>query len=232
VKTKLVENFSIVIDLEPINIPLEQLENQEIFWEEQRNYTPLLQNEEICTINKVDTASNTWNISISKTDLKHFLYTHHHPDCDKPCKYILNDPVIITKDNFVGLGLKKDNSFNSPLNFPEDSSINVSYLNDKMSTYLESALGQNIESTVRPKILKNNRKEFFALMYEVVVNLNALEVMDLYQSQSYNLKKEGEQPIFDELVFVKLEKESLIDFMQYDNSISDHLKPILSNYSS
>lgn len=237
---------SIIVKLSasPIRIPQEIVNDHDRFWNEQINKNPALRNGEAFTITDIRQTPEKLEITVVKTDYKHYLYTMHHPTCDYPCKVIYSCASVITKDNHLAFGrMNQTTSTPGRLQFTggglDESDLRDSKFNmeDNISRELKEEMGLDIHSPVvrsfRPRFLKHKGShDFWAVIYELSVDFTANELHDYFLNHNQHIIENGQQPEFDKFLFVPLEKEAVEAFIQNEKApMVDYLAETLLKYT-
>ncbi len=202
-----------------------------------------LRNGEVFTITEIKETSEELQVTVIKTDYKHFLYTIHHPECTYPCKVIFTCVSVITSDNYIAFGrMNEHTSTPGRLQFTggglDESALDGSVFDlvKSIGSELEEEMGLRIESSYTkdfaPKFVKNKGKyDFWAIIFELRVDYSAQELRALFEEHNERLLDQGEQPEFDEFVLVLLEENEVEAFIENDSSLKeDYLEPILRKY--
>ncbi|WP_419393289.1 NUDIX hydrolase [Cytobacillus praedii] len=237
---------SIIVRLSsnPIKLPEDIGNSHDRFWNEQISKNPALRNGEAFTITDIRQTPEKLEITVAKTDYKHYLYTMHHPTCEHPCKVIYSCASVITKDNHIAFG-KMNQMTSSPgrLQFTggglEESDLRDSIfdIEENMSRELKEEMGLDIHSprtrSFLPKFIKHKGShDFWAVMYELSLNITAEELHEHFLNYNQYLIENGQQPEFDEFLLVPLEKEAVEAFLQNERApMVDYLAEALLKYT-
>lgn len=231
------------IDTMPVAIPTETRNQHELFWNEQIKKNPTLRNGEVFTITNINHTSEELHVTVAKTDYKHYLYTLHHPDCDYPCKVLYTCAAIITNDQHIVFGqMNRLTSTPRRLQFTggglEESDLegNTFSLKRNLSKEVKEEMGLEIDSstiqTFIPKYIKHKgTHDFWAVIYEIVINYSAEEFNSLFHSHNQHLIESGKKPEFDQLIYLPLEKIAIESYLKNETApMVDYLTPVLLNY--
>lgn len=227
----------------PIKLPEDIRNNHNRFWNEQISKNPALRNGEAFTITDIRQTPEKLEITVAKTDYKHYLYTMHHPTCDHPCKVIYSCASVITKDNHIAFG-KMNQTTSTPgrLQFTggglEESDLRDSVfdIEENISRELKEEMGLDIHSlgtrSFLPKFIKHKGShDFWAVMYELSLDITAEELHEHFLNHNQNVIENGQQPEFDEFLLVPLEKEAVEAFLQNEQApMVDYLAKALLKY--
>lgn len=230
-------------DPTPFHLPTSIQERHQLFWEQLKKNNQQFRNGEVFTITEINKTSDELQIKVVKTDYKHFLYTLHHADCTYPCKVIFTCMAVITNDHHIAFGrMNQHTSTPGRLQFTggglDETDLDgfVFNLERSIAKELEEELGLSVDSpfskSFKPKFIKNKGTyDFWAIMFELKVDYSMKELQALFQHHNESLLEKGEQPEFDEFLFINLNKESVQSFIQNDPSLKeDYLVPILLKY--
>lgn len=234
----------VAYDSSPLLLPSTIREQHQQYWDEQVKLNPNLRNGEVFTITEISETEEELQVTVKKTDYKHYLYTIRHENCAFPCKVIFTCVAVITNDHHLAFGrMSQHTSTPGRLQFTggglDESDLNGSVfdLMKNIGKELKEEMGIQIESpyikSFRPKFVKNKGTyDFWALMFEIVVDLSAQQLHELFELHNQSLKEKGEEPEFEEFVFVSLDSESVESFIQNDVSWKeDYLNPTLRKYA-
>lgn len=237
---------SIIVKLStsPIKLSQEIRNHHDRFWNEQISKNPALRNGEAFTITDIRQTPEKLEITVAKTDYKHYLYTMHHPTCDHPCKVIYSCTSVITKDNHIAFGrMNQMTSTPGRLQFTggglEESDLRDSIfdIEENISRELKEEMGLDIHSprtrSFLPKFIKHKGShDFWAVMYELSLDITAEELHEHFLSHNQYLLENGQQPEFDEFLLVPLEKEAVEAFLQNERApMVDYLAEALLKYT-
>lgn len=238
------QNLIVEFDPKPLILPKEITNKHSMFWEDKIQQNPSLTNGEVYTINNVDFKESELNISVVKTDYKHYLYTINHPNTPFPCKVIYTCAAIITRDNYIAFGrMNQHTSTPDRLQFAgggidaSDIKGSIFDLEENIKNEIHEEIGIDLnlspDCKLRPKFVKRKGiNDFWAVMYECNVSYSRNEVQDIFDMHTNQLLSQSEKPEFKELVFVLKEKSSIDKFIEQDQSMKvDYLEPILKKYS-
>ncbi|MEI4770396.1 hypothetical protein WAX74_12190 [Psychrobacillus sp. FJAT-51614] len=219
-----------------------QVQHQ-LFWEKLLEKNPHFHNGDVFTITHINKTIDELEVTVVKTDYKHYLYTIHHPECAFPCKVIFTCVAVLTNDHHIAFGrMNQYSSTPGRLQFTggglDENDLDglIFDLERSIGKELEEEMGLKIESSYsksfKPKFVKNKGTyDFWAIMFELKVDYSMKELQALFQQHNESLLEKGEQPEFDEFLFVSLDKESVETFIQKDSSLKeDYLEPILLKY--
>lgn len=217
---------------------------QELYWDSQIKKNPSLRNGEVFTITDIIQTTEELEVSVAKTDYKHYLYTLNHPDCTDPCKVIYTCASVITSDQHIAIGrMNKTTSTPGRLQFTgggldESDLVGTMFdLEKNIIKELKEELGLDIHSlsaySFLPKYMKHKgTHDFWAVMYELSVDYTAKELHALFLNHNQQIIKNGQQPEFDELLFVPLKRTAIEAFIQNEQApMVDYLAPILVKYT-
>ncbi|WP_144512197.1 hypothetical protein [Bacillus sp. FJAT-22090] len=234
---------TVTYDSSSFLLPQHIQEQHERYWDEQFELNPNLRNGEVFTISEISETEEELQVTVKKTDYKHYLYTIRHENCAFPCKVIFTCVAVITNDHHIAFGrMNQHTSTPGRLQFTggglDESDLNGSVFDlvKNIGKELNEEMGLHIESpyikSFRPKFVKNKGTyDFWAVVFELAVDLSAQELQKLFEKHNQSLIEKGEQPEFEEFVFVSLDKESVESFIQHDISLKeDYLNPILKKY--
>lgn len=237
------KKVTVKLDSTPLTLPKNIQGQHQKFWEERTEQNPHLRNGEVFTITEINRTSEELQVTVIKTDYKHYLYTIHHADCAYPCKVIFTCVSVVTNDNYIAFGrMNGHTSTPGRLQFTggglDESALDGSVFDliKSIGNELEEEMGLRIESSYTqefaPKFVKNKGKyDFWAIMFELRVDYSAQELRALFEEHNERLLDQGEQPEFDEFVFVLLEADKVEEFIRNDTSLKeDYLEPILRKY--
>ncbi|MEH7389760.1 NUDIX hydrolase [Bacillus sp. JJ1474] len=232
------------LDPIPINLPLEIRHQHELYWQEQTKTNSSLRNGEVFTITNIEQTERELVVTVAKTDYKHYLYTLNHEDCEEPCKVIYTCAAVITSDKKMAIGrMNRTTSTPGRLQFTgggldesdlEDTTFN---LEKNICKEIKEELGLDIHSpstrSFIPKFMKRKgTHDFWAIIYELSVEYTAEEVHARFLTHNHDLIEMGQQPEFDDLLFVPIEKSAVEAFIQHESSpMVDYLAPILVEYT-
>ncbi|WNS75230.1 hypothetical protein RRV45_20525 [Bacillus sp. DTU_2020_1000418_1_SI_GHA_SEK_038] len=232
------------LDPVPINLPQEIRNKHELYWNKKAKINPSLRNGEVFSITDIEQTQEELVVTVAKTDYKHYLYTLNHEDCEEPCKVIYTCAAVITSDKKMAIGrMNRTTSTPGRLQFTgggldesdlEDSTFN---LEKNISKEIKEELGLDIHSSSTrsfiPKFIKRQgTHDFWAIIYEVSVEYTAEEVYARFLTHNHHLIEIGQQPEFDDLLFVPIEKSAVEAFIQNESSpMVDYLAPILEKYT-
>lgn len=224
-------------------LPLNIRQKHQQFWNEQLEKNPDFRNGEVFTITNIYKSPDELQITVVKTDYKHFLYTIRHEEKAFPCKVIFTCVAVITNDNYIAFGrMNKNTSTPGRLQFTggglDDSDLDDSLFNLKKSIEKEllEEMGLSINSSYtkyfRPIFVKRGGvNDFWAVVFELKLDLTADELQVILDKHNQNIMEKGEQPEFDEFLLVSLDKESVHSFIKNDISLKEeYLEPILKKY--
>ncbi|TQR19019.1 hypothetical protein [Psychrobacillus vulpis] len=233
----------VTYDQTPLELPKNIRVQHQNFWDEQVKQNPHFRNGEVFTITEINKTSEELQVTVAETDYKHFLYTIRHEDCAYPCKVIFTCVSVITSDNYIAFGrMNQNTSTPGRLQFTgggldkSDLEGYIFNLSKSIGKELREEMGLQIESPYTksfiPKFVKSKGTyDFLAVMYELKVDLTAQELHALFDKHNKNLIDKGEQPEFEEFIFVLLEKANVLDFIENNHSLKeDYLEPILLKY--
>jgi hypothetical protein len=234
---------TVTYDPTPFRLPLNIREQHQKFWDTQIIQNPYLRNGEVFTITQINKTPEELHITVMKTDYKHFLYTIRHEDCEFPCKVVFTCVAVITNDNHIAFGRMNQNTATpGRLQFTggglDESDLDGSVFNlvNSIGKELEEEMGLHIESantkSFIPKLVKSKGKfDSWAVMFELKVDYTAEELKILFEKHNHSLIEKGEQPEFEEFLFVLLNRDSIEAFIKNDLSLKeDYLEPILRKY--
>ncbi|MDI2586713.1 hypothetical protein OR571_06095 [Psychrobacillus sp. NEAU-3TGS] len=226
-----------------LDLPESIKEQHDKFWNDQIKINSHLRNGEVFTITKIKNTAKELQVTVAKTDYKHYLYTIRHKDCPFPCKVIFTCVAVITTDNYIAFGrMNEYTSTPGRLQFTggglDETDLNGSVFDLKKSIgkELEEEMGLHIESSYvksfAPRFLKSKGAyDFWAVMFELKVDYTSNELRVMFDKHNRRLIVKGEHPEFEEFVFVLLEKADVLDFIENDHSLKeDYLNPILMKY--
>ncbi|MED3571292.1 NUDIX hydrolase [Cytobacillus praedii] len=227
----------------PIKLPKDIRNSHNSFWNEQISKNPALRNGEAFTITDIRQTPEKLDITVAKTDYKHYLYTMHHPTCDHPCKVIYSCTSVITKDNHIAFGrMNQMTSTPGRLQFTggglEESDLRDSIfdIEENICRELKEEMGLDIHSprtrSFLPKFIKHKGShDFWAVMYELSLDITAEELHEHFLNYNQSLIENGQQPEFDEFLLVPLEKEAVEAFLQNERApMVDYLAEALLKY--
>lgn len=227
----------------PFVLPVTIKEQHEKFWDTQIIINPHLRNGEVFTITQINNTPKELQVTVAKTDYKHYLYTIRHESCAFPCKVIFTCVAVITCDNYIAFGrMNEHTSTPGRLQFTggglDESDLDgcIFNLEKSIGKELEEEMGLLIESaytrSFAPRLLKSKGTyDFWAVMFELQVDYTSNELQVLFEKHNQRLIEKGERPEFDEFVFLLLEKESVEAFLENTTSFKeDYLEPILRKY--
>lgn len=234
---------TITYDPTPLELPLSIREQHEIFWDDQIKLNPHLRNGEVFTITEIKKTTEKLQVTVVKTDYKHYLYTIRQEACAFPCKVIFTCVAVITNDNHIAFGrMNEYTSSPGRLQFTggglDESDLDglVFGLEKSIGKELGEEMGLRIDSpytkSFSPKFVKNKGTfDFWAIMFELKVDYSAEQLHTLFEKHNQSLMEKGEQPEFDEFLFVPLNKKSVDVFFQNNPSPKeDYLEPVLRKY--
>ncbi|QFG00062.1 hypothetical protein PB01_15195 [Psychrobacillus glaciei] len=234
---------TVTYDSTALQLPLNIREQHQKYWDTQIKQNPHLRNGEVFTITQINKTVNELQVTVVKTDYKHYLYTIRHEDCSYPCKVIFTCVAVITNDNHIAFGRMNLNTATpGRLQFTggglDESDLNGSVFNlvNSIGKELEEEMGMHIESAYTksfiPKFVKSKGTyDSWAVMFELKVDYTAEELYILFERHNQSLIEKGEQPEFEEFLLVSLDRESVETFIQNDLSLKeDYLEPILRKY--
>ena len=101
---------TVVYDATPFELPLQIRKQHERFWDEQMKQNPYLRNGEVFTMKEINKTPDELQVTVVKTDYKHYLYTIRHEDGSFPCKVIFTCVSVITNDNYITFGRMNENT--------------------------------------------------------------------------------------------------------------------------
>lgn len=236
-------SITIKLNTNPIKLPQEIRNHHERYWKEQIRKNPSLRNGETFTIIDIRQTPEELEMTVAKTDYKHYLYTMYHPDCDYPCKVIYSCASVITKDNYIAFGrMNQMTSTPGRLQFTgggldeSDLRDSVFDIKENISRELKEEMGLDIHSpavrSFKPKFLKyKGSHDFWAVMYELSVDYTAKELHDYFLNHNQHIIENGQLPEFEEFLFIPLEKEAVESFIQNEKApMVDYLASILIKY--
>jgi len=236
-------SITVKMDNKPITIPTEIRTQHQLFWKEQIKNNPTLRNGEAFTITNINRSSDELLVTVAKTDYKHYLYTIHHENCDYPCKVLYTCAAVITSDQNIVFGQMNGlTSTPGRLQFTggglEESDFDGKRfsLEKNIRMEIKEEMGLDIDSlsirTFTPKFIKHKGTyDFWAVIFEVVINYSSQELHNLFISHNQHLIEKGKQPEFDQLIFLPLEKISIEAFIKNETSpMVDYLAPVLLKY--
>jgi len=231
-------------DSMPFELPEKIKGKHEHFWNEQLEINPHFRNGEVFTIKSICRDSEELQITVAKTDYKHYLYTIRHEEKVFPCKVIFTCVAVITQDNYIAFGkMNKHTSTPGRLQFTggglDESDLNGALFNLEKSIEKEliEEMGLSINSSYtksfRPMFVKHGGlNDFWAVVFELNVNFTSNELQVILEKHNQNIMEKGEHPEFSEFLLVALDKESVHSFIQNDLSLKEeYLEPILKKYS-
>lgn len=229
----------------PFELPLNIREQHQQFWNEQVMINPHFRNGEVFTTTEIYKSPNELQITVVKTDYKHYLYTIRQEDTDFPCKVIFTCAAVITNDNYIAFGkMNKQTSTPGRLQFTggglDESDLDGSLFNLEKSIEKELieemgiSVNESYTKSFRPKFIKRGGKnDFWAIIFELKVDLTADELQVLLDKHNKSILEKGDLPEFNEFLLVSLDKESVHSFLQNDLSLKEeYLEPILKKYIS
>ena len=230
-------------DSTPYELPEQMREKHEHFWNEQLKINPHFRNGEVFTIQKICRNSEELQITVAKTDYKHYLYTIRHEKKVFPCKAIFTCVAVITTDNYIAFGkMNKHTSTPGRLQFTggglDESDLKGDLFNLEKS--IEKELIEEMGLSINPSYTKSFRpmfvkhgglNDFWAVVFELNVNFTSNELQVILEKHNMSIIGKGEQPEFAEFLLVALDKESVHSFIQNDLSLKEeYLEPILEKY--
>ncbi|TQR12821.1 hypothetical protein [Psychrobacillus soli] len=230
-------------DPESYDLPVSIKKQHEKYWDNQIKINPHLRNGEVFTITQINNTPKELQVTVAKTDYKHYLYTIRHEGCAFPCKVIFTCVAVITIDNYIAFGkMNEHTSTPGRMQFTggglDETDLDgfIFNLEKSIGKELEEEMGLLIESpyvkSFAPRFLKSKGTyDFWAVMFELQVNDTSNELQVLFEKHNQRLIEKGEQPEFDEFVFLQLEKESVEAFLANSTFFKeDYLEPILRKY--
>ncbi|QED49678.1 hypothetical protein [Cytobacillus dafuensis] len=236
-------NVKVKLDNRPINLPSEIRQQHHYYWEQQIGKNPSLRNGEVFTITKVNKAPDELEVTVAKTDYKHYLYTLHHEDCASPCKVIYTCASVITSDHHIAIGrMNKSTSTPGRLQFTggglDESDLvgSIFDLEKNICKEIKEEMGLNIHSSSTrsflPKFIKHKGTHgFWAVMYELSVHCTVEALHAQFLKHNQQLIDNGQEPEFDELLFIPLEKAAIEAYIKNETSpMVDYLAPVLEKY--
>lgn len=236
-------NITVKLSKNPISLPKEIRTHHDHYWNKQLSINPSLRNGEVFTITDIRQTSDELEIIVAKTDYKHYLYTMHHPACDHPCKVIYSCASVITNDSCIAFGrMNQTTSTPGRLQFTvggleEADLIDSQFdIEANLSRELKEEMGLDIHSRATcsfiPKFIKHKGShDFWAVIYELSVDCTASELHTHFLNHNQLVAENGQQPEFDELLFIPLEKAAVESFIQNEKApMVDYLLPILAKY--
>ncbi|MBP2242382.1 8-oxo-dGTP pyrophosphatase MutT (NUDIX family) [Cytobacillus eiseniae] len=237
-------SIMIKLSANPFQLPKEIRNHHDHFWNEQINNNPTLRNGEVFTITESKQTPEKLEITVARTDYKHYLYTMQHPACDHPCKVIYSCASILTKDNYMAFGrMSQTTSTPGRLQFAgggleeRDVRDSIFEMEENMKRELQEEMGVLVHSpstrSFLPKFIKRKGShDFWAVIYELTMDYTANELHDHFLHHNQSIRESGKQPEFDQLLLVPLEKEAVQSFIQKEQaSMVDYLTPILKKYT-
>ncbi|MBS4190145.1 hypothetical protein KHA94_07995 [Bacillus sp. FJAT-49705] len=238
------DNVKVKLDNRPINLPFEIRQQHHHHWEQQIGKNPSLRNGAAYTITKIDKNPEELEVTVAKTDYKHYLFTLHHEDCAAPCKVIYTCAAVITSDHHIAIGrMNEATSTPGRLQFTggglDESDLvgSIFDLEKNICKEIKEEMGVDIHSSSTrsflPKFIKHKGShDFWAVMYELSVHSTAEALHTQFLKHNQQLIESGQQPEFDELLFIPLEKAAIEAFVQNESSpMVDYLAPILEKYT-
>ncbi|MFF2755236.1 hypothetical protein ACFVR1_15965 [Psychrobacillus sp. NPDC058041] len=230
-------------DPTPLQLPLNIREQHQKYWDTQIEKNSYLRNGEVFTITQINKTQKELQVTVVKTDYKHFLYTIRHEDCAFPCKVIFTCVAVITSDNYIAFGRMNQNTATpGRLQFTggglDESDLEGSVFNLEKSIgkELKEEMGLSIDSphtkSFSPKFVKHKGTyDSWAVMFELKVDNTSEELKILFERHNQSLIETGEQPEFEEFLLVLLNSDSVESFIKNDSSLKeDYLEPILRKY--
>lgn len=227
----------------PLDLPVSIKEQHDKFWDNQIKTNPHLRNGEVFTIIQINNTPKELEVTVAKTDYKHFLYTIRNKGCAFPCKVIFTCVAVITSDNYIAFGgMNEYTSTPGRLQFTggglDESDLDGFEFNLEKSIgkELEEEMGLLIESphvnSFAPRFLKSKGTyDFWALMFELRVDYTSNELQTMFEKHNRRLIEKGEHPEFEEFLFVLLEEANVLDFVENNHSLKeDYLNPVLMKY--
>lgn len=237
------KKVNVLLSNSTFEMPITLRSKHDSYWEDQKQKKPFLRNGEVFTITKVERSEEELNVFVARSDYKHYLYTINHADTEQPCKVIYTCASVITNDNYIVFGrMSEKTSTPGRLQFSgggldisdlEGSRFN---LEKNIGAELFEEMGIDIKSSVTksffPRFIKQKGTyDFWAVMYELRVNLTANELKGLFKTHYNNLLEKGGNPEFEELLYVYLDKDNIKLFIKEQQSpMVDYLEPILLKY--
>ncbi|WP_066297015.1 NUDIX hydrolase [Bacillus sp. FJAT-29937] len=234
----------VILDPIPINLPHEIKKQHELYWKQQTKTNPSLRNGEVFTITNINQTHEELIVTVAKTDYKHYLYTLHHENSQMPCQVIYTCAAVITSDKKMAIGrMNRTTSTPGCLQFTgggldeSDLEHTIFNLEKNISKEIQEELGLDIHSPATrsfiPKFIKRKgTHNFWAIIYELSVAHTAEEVHARFLAHNHHLIERGQQPEFDDLLFVSIEKSAVEAFIQNEPSpMVDYLAPILEKYT-
>ena len=234
---------TVIYDSTPFVLPEAIREKHEHFWNEQLKINPHFHNGEVFTIQKICRDSEELQITVAKTDYKHYLYTIRHEEKVFPCKVIFTCVAVITKDNYIAFGkMNKHTSTPGRLQFTggglDESDLDGSLFNLEKSIEKELMEEMNLSihssyiNSFRPMFIKHGGvNDSWAVVFELQVDLTARELLVILEKHNRDITETGEDPEFAEFLLVPLDKENVHSFIQNDLSPKEeYLEPILKKY--
>ncbi|MBW8350256.1 hypothetical protein K0H71_12490 [Bacillus sp. IITD106] len=237
------KSVNVILNEVSLSLPSKILEKHNIFWEEQKNQNPTLRNGTVFTITDIKECPDELYMKVAKTDYKHYLYTINHLNCEYSCKVIYTCACVITKDNYIVVG-KMNSHTSSPGRLQltgggldESDLINLTFdLKRNICKEIQEEMGLDIHSpkikSLSPKFVKRGGTyDFWAIMYELLVDYSVKEINNIFQTHNKNLIDKGVEPEFEKLIFIALNKKDIDSFIEAEqDSMVDYLRPILSKY--
>lgn len=237
-------NVKVKLSSSPLQLPADIRKQHERYWDVQIKKNPSLRNGESFTITEINQTFNELEVTVARTDYKHYLYTLHHEDCEYPCKVIYTCASVITSDQYVTFGrMSGMTSTPGRLQFTggglDESDLNGETFDlvKNIGKEIKEEMGLDIHSpsvySFAPKFVKHKgTHDFWAVMYELSVDYTAKELNTLFLNHNQQIIENGQQPEFDELLFVPLDRKAVETFLQNEQSpMVDYLAPILVKYT-
>ncbi len=230
-------------DPAPLDLPESIKEQHNKFWDDQIKTNPHLRNGEVFTITQIHHTPKELQVTVAKTDYKHFLYTIRNKGCAFPCKVIFTCVAVITSDNYIAFGrMNEHTSTPGRLQFTggglDESDLDGFEFNlvKSIRKELEEEMGLFIESpyvkSFAPRFLKSKGTyDFWAVMFELQVDYTSNDLQMMFNKHNQSLIEKDEHPEFEEFLFVLLEEAQVLDFIENNHSLKeDYLDPILMKY--
>ncbi|GAB3798823.1 hypothetical protein [Virgibacillus kimchii] len=183
---------------------------------------------------------HAFRIMLKQTDYAHYLHTvRNHITDEEGCRIVFGAGLAETKDKkFVFGEMAEHTAYPGRLQCAggglswEDVKGNDFDMKHSVLRELQEEMGiveQTHVETCTPVYLKSGgTHDFFVILYHIKLQLTEKEVINMYGDFADSLSAAGEQPEFQQLIFLENNKETITHFFETDErQCVDYLKPFL-----
>jgi hypothetical protein len=238
--TPLTKEVKIEYSHKPLHLSSERKTEIENYWLKV-NQNARFHRGEVFSVDTITEDEGFFKVSLKATDYAHYLHTvRNHITDEEGCKVIYGAGLVETKDSyfiFIFGEMAEHTAYPGRLQCVggglsnEDKSGQSFDIKQSVLRELSEELGissQGVEYCT-PRFFKTGGPyDFMVVLFHNQLRLSYDQMSNQYHTYIKDLIDDGNKPEFKEIIHIKNDKQSIIDFWSVDNRPSvDYLKPLL-----